>query len=27
MNDLDPGDYQFVETQAPTGYNLNAKRL
>ncbi|AEA93498.1 hypothetical protein CVT43_04380 [Enterococcus faecalis OG1RF] len=24
VNDLDPGDYQFVETQAPTGYNLNA---
>nr|WP_258529381.1 SpaA isopeptide-forming pilin-related protein [Enterococcus faecalis] len=24
VNDLAPGNYQFVETQAPTGYNLNA---
>ncbi|EOA3011348.1 SpaA isopeptide-forming pilin-related protein [Enterococcus faecalis] len=24
VNDLEPGNYQFVETQAPTGYNLNA---
>lgn len=23
VNDLKPGDYQFVETKAPTGYQLN----
>ncbi|WP_033591747.1 prealbumin-like fold domain-containing protein, partial [Enterococcus faecalis] len=23
VNDLAPGDYQFVETKAPTGYNLD----
>ncbi|EGS4843853.1 hypothetical protein I5A29_002979, partial [Listeria monocytogenes] len=24
VNDLAPGDYQFVETKAPTGYQLDA---
>ncbi|MFD6506157.1 SpaA isopeptide-forming pilin-related protein [Bacillus sp. NPDC060175] len=27
VTDLRPGDYQFVETKAPTGYNLNAKPI
>lgn len=25
VNDLLPGDYQFVETQAPKGYERNTK--
>ncbi|WP_277933189.1 SpaA isopeptide-forming pilin-related protein, partial [Bacillus cereus group sp. BfR-BA-01381] len=25
VSDLRPGDYQFIETKAPTGYDLNAK--
>ncbi|MGD6734810.1 prealbumin-like fold domain-containing protein, partial [Listeria ivanovii] len=24
LTDLAPGDYQFIETQAPTGYKLDA---
>ncbi|HDR8184717.1 TPA: LPXTG cell wall anchor domain-containing protein [Bacillus thuringiensis] len=27
VSDLRPGDYQFVETKAPTGYDLNAKPI
>ncbi|MCU5530397.1 SpaA isopeptide-forming pilin-related protein [Bacillus cereus] len=27
VSDLRPGDYQFIETKAPTGYDLNAKPI
>ena len=27
ISDLRPGDYQFIETKAPTGYDLNATQL
>ncbi|WP_404977452.1 MSCRAMM family protein [Bacillus wiedmannii] len=27
VSDLRPGDYQFIETKAPTGYDLNAKSI
>ncbi|WP_242290465.1 collagen binding domain-containing protein, partial [Bacillus cereus group sp. BfR-BA-01319] len=27
VSDLRPGDYQFIETKAPTGYDLSAKPI
>lgn len=27
VSDLRPGDYQFIETKAPTGYDLNIKPI
>ena len=27
VSDLRPGDYQFIETKAPTGYDLNVKPI